>query len=42
MSITPWYRSFWPWFLFFIPAATVVACMVTIWIAIKTDDGLVS
>ena len=42
MSITPWYRGFWPWFLFFIPAATVVACMVTIWIAIKTDDGLVS
>ena len=39
---TPWYRSFWPWFLFFFPAVAVVGCLITIWLAIITDDGLVS
>ena len=38
----PWYRSFWPWFLFFFPAMAVVGCLITIWLAIITDDGLVS
>ena len=41
-SSVVWYRSFWPWFLFFFPAVAVVACLVTIWLAITTDDGLVS
>ena len=41
-NTTPWYRSFWPWFLFFFPATAVVGCLITIWLAIISDDGLVS
>ncbi len=37
----PWYRQFWPWFIISIPALTIVAAMITITIAVKTDDGLV-
>lgn len=29
----PWYRQFWPWFIAFPPAATVVAGFVTAWLA---------
>ena len=32
-DIAPWYRQFWPWFVISIPAATVIACLVTIVIA---------
>jgi len=38
----PWYKQFWPWFLISLPAAVVVASMLTINIAIESDDGLVS
>jgi len=38
----PWYKQFWPWFLMFFPATAVVAGIITIVIAIKTDDGLVN
>lgn len=38
----PWYKQFWPWFLMFFPAAAVVAGIITIIIAVKTDDGLVN
>lgn len=38
---TAWYRQFWPWFLISLPAATVVAAMFTIGIAVNSDDGLV-
>jgi len=38
----PWYKQFWPWFLISLPASVVIAAMVTIVIAIRTDDGLVS
>lgn len=27
MQATPWYKQFWPWFIFFIPAGTIVACV---------------
>jgi hypothetical protein len=37
----PWYRQFWPWFIISLPALTIVAAMITITIAVKTDDGLV-
>ena len=37
----PWYKQFWPWFLIFFPATAVIAGIITIIIAIKTDDGLV-
>ncbi len=38
----PWYRQFWPWFLISIPAATVVAGIITLNLAMDNDDGLVS
>ena len=38
----PWYRQFWPWFLIALPLSVVIAAMVTINIAIESDDGLVS
>ena len=37
----PWYKQFWPWFIISIPAATVVACMFTIYLAIDSFDGMV-
>jgi hypothetical protein len=37
----PWYKQFWPWFIISLPALTIVAAMITITIAVKTDDGLV-
>ncbi|HMM46535.1 MAG TPA: FixH family protein [Thiobacillaceae bacterium] len=37
----PWYREPWPWFLISLPAAAVVAGLVTVWIAATNADGLV-
>jgi hypothetical protein len=37
----PWYREPWPWFLISLPAAAVVAGLVTVWIAYRSADGLV-
>jgi len=37
----PWYREPWPWILMAGPAAVVVASMVTLWLAVRSDDGLV-
>ena len=37
----PWYKQFWPWFLITFPALAVVAGIITIIIAVKSDDGLV-
>jgi len=36
-----WYKQFWPWFLIFFPATAVVAGIITIILAIQSDDGLV-
>lgn len=41
MPATPWYRQGWPWFLIAIPATSVVAGFVTLYLAITTFDGLV-
>ena len=38
----PWYKQFWPWFLISLPLSVVIAAIVTINIAIESDDGLVS
>jgi hypothetical protein len=38
----PWYKQFWPWFLISLPLSVVIASMITINLAIKTSDGLVS
>lgn len=40
-STVPWYRQGWPWFLIALPAASVVAGVITLIIAIQTFDGLV-
>ena len=41
-QILPWYRHRWPWFLMAGPFIVVVAGFVTLWLAIKTDDGLIT
>jgi hypothetical protein len=38
----PWYKQFWPWFLISLPLSVVIASMVTINLAIESNDGLVS
>lgn len=40
-AIEPWYRQFWPWFIFGLPGAVVIACMITIFIAVTHPDSLV-
>jgi len=40
--IPPWYRQFWPWFLISLPATVVVASIITINLAVKSNDGLVT
>jgi uncharacterized protein len=37
----PWYREPWPWILMAGPAAAVVAGLITAWLAISSEDGLV-
>jgi hypothetical protein len=37
----PWYREPWPWLLMAGPALAVMASAVTLWLALKSDDGLV-
>jgi hypothetical protein len=37
-----WYREPWPWLLAAGPAVVVVASLVSAWIAIRSDDGLVA
>jgi hypothetical protein len=38
----PWYREPWPWILMAGPFIVVVAALITAWIAVKTNDGLVT
>lgn len=38
---TPWYRQFWPWFLLTIPLLTIVAGIITIYLANKNQVSLV-
>jgi len=38
----PWYRYPWTWFLIAVPFLTIVACVITIVLAVKSEDGLVS
>lgn len=37
-----WYKQFWPWFLIALPAAAVVACVYTIYVAVLNRDSLVT
>ncbi len=38
----PWYRQRWPIFVFALPAIAVIASFITLWIAVKYGDGVVS
>lgn len=38
----PWYREPWPWILAAGPAIVIVAAFYTAWLAIKSNDGLVT
>lgn len=46
IDIRPWFREPWVWFIIALPAAAVVGCSITIWLAITrpdfviVDDGL--
>lgn len=42
VRVQAWYREPWPWILMAGPAAVVVASLVTAWLAIRSDDGLVA
>lgn len=37
-----WYRQPWPWLLIAGPFIVVVACLGSAWLAVKSDDGLVT
>ena len=37
----PWYRHRWPWFLMSLPAVAVVAGFSTLYLAVRSDDGVV-
>jgi len=37
----PWYRQFWPWFIISLPAAAVIAGIITFWLALSRPDPLV-
>lgn len=39
---TPWYKQRWPWLLIAGPATVVVAGIVTVWLAVISNDGLVT
>ena len=41
LDTQPWYQQFWPWALMSLPAIAVVGCMITIVLAIRSNDGLV-
>ena len=38
----PWYRYRWPWLLMLGPFTVLVAAAITLWIAIRSNDGLVA
>ena len=38
----PWYKHRWPWLLMAGPAIVIVAGVITAWIAIDSNDGLVT
>lgn len=39
---SPWYRHLWPWLLMIAPAGAVIGGAITIWLAVRTNDGLVT
>lgn len=42
LTAKPWYREPWPWILMAGPFIVIVAAMITLWLAIESNDGLVA
>lgn len=40
--IAPWYRQRWPWILMAGPGLVIIAGVITVWLAVVSNDGLVS
>lgn len=40
--VNPWYREPWPWLLMALPATSVVVGLAFAWVAVVTNDGLVT
>ena len=38
----PWYRHRWPWLLMLGPFVVIVAAAITLWLALRSNDGLVA
>lgn len=38
----PWYKERWPWILMAGPAVVIVAGVITLWLAVVSNDGLVT
>ena len=38
----PWYRHRWPWLLMAGPFIVIVAAAITVWLALRSNDGLVA
>jgi hypothetical protein len=41
-EIKPWFKEPWPWILMTGPTVVIIAGLVTAWLAIKSNDGLVA
>lgn len=41
-DVLPWYKQRWPWFLIAGPAMVIVAGVITVWLAVVSNDGLVT
>lgn len=41
-DIKPWYKERWTWLLMIMPASAIVGGFITLWLAIKSFDGLVA
>ncbi len=42
IATRPWYRQLWPWLLIAGPAIVVVAALLTAWLAVWSDDGVIA
>ena len=38
----PWYKERWPWFLMAGPGIVIIAGAITVWLAVISNDGLVT